>query len=281
MTTAPTDAAARAERFLGLHRHGCFVLPNAWDAGSARLLASLGPVALASTSAGAAWTHGRQDGAITRAEALANAAAILAETTLPVSADLEDGYGPSPEDCAATVRAAGEAGLAGCTIEDTTRDATAPIHGFDAAVARVRAAVVAAHNLGRPFVLTARAENFLHGRPDLDDTIRRLAAFAAVGAGCLYAPALPDMEAIRCVVAAVKPRPVNVLIGPRQAGGLVPLDQLAAAGVRRVSVGGAIARAAYGQALELGRALLAGDLPRFAGVPQHAAVNGLMRGPSA
>ncbi len=275
--TDAKDAAARAERFAELHREGCFVLPNAWDAGSARLLASLGPAALASTSAGAAWTLGRQDGAITKAEALANARAILAETDLPVSADLEDGYGPAPETCAATVRAAVEAGLAGCTIEDTTRDPDAPIHGFDAAVARVRAAAAAAREKGRPVVLTARAENFLHGRPDLEDTIRRLVAFAEAGADCLYAPALPSLEAIRQVVAAVAPKPVNVLIGPREA--LVPLNVLAAAGVRRVSVGGALARAAYSQALELGRALLAGEMPRMAAAPPHAAVNGLMRLP--
>lgn len=275
MTSIP-DAAARGERFLALHRSGCFVLPNAWDAGSARILASLGPVALATTSAGAAWTLGRRDGAMARAEALANARAILAETSLPVSADLEDGYGTAPEACAATVRAAISAGLAGCTIEDTTGDPAAPIHGFDAAVARVRAAVAAAQEAGRPFVLTARSENFLHGRPDLEDTIRRLTAFAEAGADCLYAPFLPDMEAIRRVVAAVAPKPVNVLLGPR--AGLVPLAELAAAGVRRVSAGPAIARAAYGQAIDLGQAMLAGDLPRLATAPAHAPVGTLMRG---
>jgi 2-methylisocitrate lyase-like PEP mutase family enzyme len=274
--TATATAAERADRFRDLHRTGCFALPNAWDAGSARLLASLGPAALATTSAGAAWVLARRDGGIARTEALENARAILGETDLPVSADLEDGYGPSPEDCALTVREAAAAGLSGCTIEDTTRDPAAPIHGFDAALARVRAAVAAARALPHPFVLTARAENFLHGRPDLEDTIRRLTAFAEAGADCLYAPALPDMEAIRRVVAAVAPRPVNVLIGPR--AGLVPLSALAEAGVRRVSVGGAIARAAYAQALDLGRALLAGDLPRFAAVPPHAAVNGVMHG---
>jgi hypothetical protein len=186
-----TDAAARAEAFAALHREGCFVLPNAWDAGSARLLASLGPQALATTSAGVAWTLGRRDGAISKAEALANARAILAETSLPVSADLEDGYGSTPEACAATVRAAIEAGLAGCTIEDTTGDPAAPVHGFDAAVARIRAAVAAAREKGRPFVLTARAENFLHGRPDLDDTLRRLTAFAEAGRTASTPPACP------------------------------------------------------------------------------------------
>ena len=267
--------ADRAARFAALHETGCFVLPNAWDAGSARLLSGLGAAALATTSAGAAWSLARRDGGISRAQALENARAIIAETDLPVSADLEDGYGAAPEDCALTVREAAAAGLVGCTIEDTTRDPASPIHGFDAAVARVAAAVRAARALPHPFVLTARTENFLHGRPDLDDTIRRLAAFADAGADCLYAPALPDLDAIGQVVKAVAPKPVNVLIGPR--AGLVRLEVLAGLGVRRVSVGGAIARAAYAQALELGQALVAGDLPRFASVPP-ARLNELMRG---
>jgi 2-methylisocitrate lyase-like PEP mutase family enzyme len=269
----------KAEQFQALHQAGCFVIANAWDAGSARILAGLGFAALATTSAGLAFMLGRRDGeaAVSRAEALANARDIVAATTLPVSADLEDGYGPAPGDCAATVQAAAAAGLCGCTIEDTTADPAAPIHGFDAAVARVGAAVRAARALGHPFVLTARAENFLHGRPDLDDTVRRLAAFAEAGANCLYAPGLPDIDAIRRVVAAVAPRPVNVLSGPRS--GLVPLGVLAAAGVRRVSVGGALARAAYEQVLELGRALAGGDLPAgHRGVPPHAAINALMPG---
>jgi 2-methylisocitrate lyase-like PEP mutase family enzyme len=265
----------RAARFAALHETGCFALPNAWDAGSARLLAGLGAAALATTSAGAAWALGRRDGGISRDQALENARQIMAETVLPVSADLEDGYGPAPEDCALTVRAAAAAGLVGCTIEDTTRDPAAPIHDFDAAVARVAAAVRAARALPHPFVLTARAENFLHGRRDLDDTIRRLVAFAEAGADCLYAPALPDMAAIARVVQAVAPKPVNVLLGPRS--GLVPMAELAASGVRRVSVGGQFARAAYAQALEYGQALLAGDLPRFAAVPP-ARLNDLMRG---
>ncbi len=269
----------KAERFRALHETGCFVIANAWDAGSARILASQGFAALATTSAGLAFMLGRRDGeaAISRADSLGNAADIVGATGLPVSADLEDGFGPTPEDCAATVRAAGEVGLCGCTIEDTTADPAAPLHGFDAAVARVRAAVQAARALPLPFVLTARAENYLHGRPDLDDTIRRLTAFAEAGADCLYAPGLPDMDAIRRVVDAVAPRPVNVLGGPR--AGLVPLRDLAACGVRRVSVGGALARAAYGVLLTLGPALAAGDLPAALGsAPSHAAINGIMPG---
>lgn len=251
----------RAERFQALHRKGCFVIANAWDAGSARILSHLGFAALATTSAGLAFMLGRRDGqaAVSRADALANARDIVAATGLPVSADLEDGYGADPANCAETVRLAADAGLCGCTIEDTTGDPMSPIHGFDAAVARVRAAVTAARAAPHPFVLTARAENFLHGRPDLDDTVRRLAAFAEAGADCLYAPALPSLDSIRTVVTAVAPRPVNVLSGPRD--GLVPMAVLAAAGVRRISVGGALTRAAYGRLLDVGAALRAGDLP--------------------
>ena len=192
-----------------------------------------------------------------------------------MSADLEDGYGADPAAVGETVRLAAAAGLCGCTIEDTTADPGQPIHGFDAAVARVRAAVAAARAAPHPFVLTARAENFLHGRPDLDDTIRRLVAFAEAGADCLYAPGLPTLDAIRQVVAAVAPRPVNALSGPRD--GLVPLQVLAEAGVRRVSVGGVLARAAYGQVLAAGGLLAAGDLPgALRGVPAHAVIEGMM-----
>ena len=271
------DHVRKAERFHALHRQGCFIIPNAWDAGSARILTHLGFAAIATTSAGLAFMLGRRDGraAVSRAEALANARDIVAATDLPVSADLEDGYGADPEACATTIRLAADAGLCGCTIEDTTADPAAPIHGFDIAVARVRAAAAAARAAPHPFVLTARAENFLHGRPDLGDTVRRLVAFAEAGADCLYAPGLPSMDAIRAVVAAVAPKPVNVLSGPRD--GLAPQRVLAEAGARRISVGGAVARAAYGQVLEAGRILLAGDLPgALRGIPSHAALEALM-----
>ncbi|MBP0446397.1 isocitrate lyase/phosphoenolpyruvate mutase family protein [Roseomonas sp. SSH11] len=261
--------AEKAERFRALHAAGCFALPNAWDAGSARLMAGLGFQAVATTSAGLAFMLGRRDGeaAISRAEALANARDLVCATDLPASADLEDGFGPAPEDAAETVRGAIAAGLCGCTIEDTTADPASPIHGFDQSVARIAAAARAARDAPHPFVLTARAENFLHGRPDLDDTIRRLVAFAEAGADCLYAPALPDEDAIRAVVRAVAPKPVNVLIGPRS--GALPLARLAEMGVRRVSVGGALARAAYGAALEAGRALLAGDMASIAALTPY------------
>ena len=275
------NTAEKAERFRALHGSGCFVIPNAWDAGSARILAGFGFAAIATTSAGLAFSLGRADGnaTLSRDEALGNAGSIVRATDLPVSADLEDGYGPAPEDCAATVRQAAAAGLCGCTIEDTTANPADPIHGFDAAVARVRAAVAAARQAPHPFVLTARAENFLHGRPDLDDTVRRLVAFAEAGADCLYAPALPTLDAIRSVVAAVAPRPVNVLSGP--ADGLLPTAALAGAGVRRISLGGALARAAYARRIEAGTALQAGDVAgALAGAVPHARMQALMGGPA-
>jgi 2-methylisocitrate lyase-like PEP mutase family enzyme len=186
-----------------------------------------GVSALASTSLGIAFALGRRDGfaAVSRAEAIANAALIGRLTGLPVNGDLEDGFGPAPQDCAATVEAAIAAGLAGLGIEDTTADPANPIHGYDHAVARIRAAAQAAR--GR-ILLTARADNFLNGRPDLDDTLRRLVAFAEAGADVLYAPGLPDMAAIEAVVRAVAPLPVNVVFGPRS--GPVGLEVLAAAG---------------------------------------------------
>ncbi|MCU0889881.1 MAG: isocitrate lyase/phosphoenolpyruvate mutase family protein [Rubritepida sp.] len=250
------------ERFLALHRGPCFVMPNPWDGASAVLLARQGFPALASTSLGIAFAMGVPDGAaaVSRADAVANAALIARLTGLPVNGDLEDGFGPSPEDCAATVEAAVAGGLAGLGIEDTTADPANPIHGFDAAVARMRAAARAAK--GR-IVLTGRTDNFLQGRPDLDDTIRRLVAFAECGADVLYAPGLPDMESIAAVVRAVAPKPVNVVFGPRS--GPVPLEVLAAAGVKRVSLGGALYRHAMGALVDAARALREGRFDFMAG----------------
>ena len=246
------------ERFRALHeRPGGFIMPNAWDGASAVLLKRAGFEALGTSSLAIAFALGRQDGyhAVSRAEAVENGALLARLTGLPVNGDLEDGFGPDPEDCAETVRAAISGGLAGLGIEDTTADPAHPIHGFDAAVARVRAAALAARG---KILLTGRTDNFLHGRPDLDDTIRRLVAFAEVGADVLYAPLLPDMAAIRAVVQAVAPKPVNVLIGPRS--GAVPLADLAAAGVRRVSLGGALYRRAMLGLVEAATALRDGDL---------------------
>ena len=239
-----SDQQARFERFKALHDGGqAFVIPNPWDAGSARLLASLGFEALATTSAGYAFARGKRDSfaGLGRGEILANAAEIVAATDLPVSGDLEDGFGAAPEDCATTIRLACEAGLVGGSIEDATGDPDAPIHGITQAVERIQAAAEAARDL--PFLLTARAENHLWGRPDLDDTIARLQAFSAAGADVLYAPGLPDIEAIRTVCRAVD-KPVNVVMGLR--GRSYSVAELSEAGVRRISVGGSFARAALG-----------------------------------
>ena len=251
------------ERFRALHeRAGAFVMPNAWDGASAALLARAGFEALGSTSLGLALSLGRLDGrhAVSRDEAVAHAALLGRISGIPVNGDLEDGFGAEPEACAQTVRAAIAAGLAGLGIEDTTADPARPIHDFDAAVARVRAAARAAH--GR-ILLTGRTDNFLNGRNDLDDTVRRLSAFAEAGADVLYAPCLPDMAAIVAVVRAVAPKPVNVLIGPEDEA--VSLAQLAAAGVRRVSVGGALYRVAMTSLAKAAAALRSGDLGAVAG----------------
>jgi 2-methylisocitrate lyase-like PEP mutase family enzyme len=245
--TAP-NLIERAQRFRDLHaRSGIFVVPNPWDAGSARVLASLGFEALATTSAGYAFSLGRPDGqrALSRDETLANARDIVQATDLPVSADLENGFGDEPADCAETIRRAAQIGLAGGSIEDATGRADDPIYPFDLAVARVAAAVAAARAVDFPFTLTARAENFLFGRRDLDDTIRRLVAFAQAGADVLYAPGLGTREAIAAVVKAVAPRPVNVVMG--LSGAKLTLAELADVGVKRVSLGSSLARAAIGE----------------------------------
>jgi 2-methylisocitrate lyase-like PEP mutase family enzyme len=236
----------KALAFRALHaRPGAFVIPNPWDAGSARLLASLGFEALATTSAGHAFALGRRDGdgGVSRAETLANARAIVEATDLPVSADLENGFGDDPESAAETIRAAGAAGLAGGSIEDASGDPARPIYELSLAVERVTAAVEAARSLEGPFVLTARAENFLHGRPDIEDTIRRLQAFEKAGAEVLYAPGLTQLDQIRALCASVS-RPVNVVMG--LVGGAFSVQQLAEAGVKRISLGSSLARAALG-----------------------------------
>lgn len=232
------------ERLKSLHAQDkAFVIPNAWDAGSARLLQSLGFEALATTSAGYAYSKGKRDSiaGLSRTELLVNAAEIVAATDLPVSADLEDGFGASPEICAQTIRMAAEMGLTGGSIEDATGDAASPIYDINQSVERIQAAAEAAKTL--PFILTARAENYLWGKPDLDDTIRRLQAFSKAGADVLYAPGLPDITAITEVCAAVD-KPVNVVMGLQ--GSTYSVAQLSQAGVRRISVGGSFARAALG-----------------------------------
>jgi 2-methylisocitrate lyase-like PEP mutase family enzyme len=245
------QAEKKRRKFRELHeRPGAFVMPNPWDAGSARILTALGFEALATTSAGLAFSLGRRDGegAVSRDETLANAGAIAAATHLPVSADLENGFGHSPEACAETIRQASASGLAGGSIEDATGDLNMPIYDFHEAVERVAAAAEAARS--QSFVLTARAENFLHGRPDLDDTTRRLQAYAEAGADVLYAPGLKSLDAIRAVCAAVG-KPVNVLVG--LTGAPFTVEELGAVGVKRISVGGALARAALASLMRAAR----------------------------
>lgn len=271
-----TAQKARFDRLKALHgRDRAFVIPNPWDAGSARLLASLGFEALATTSAGYAFSKGKRDSfaGLSRGEILGNAAEIVDATELPVSADLEDGFGAAPETCAETVRLACGVGLVGGSIEDATGDPDAPIYDFSRSVERIRAAAEAARGL--PFLLTARAENFLWDRPDLDDTIRRLQAFSEAGADVLYAPGLPDIDAIRTVCGAVN-KPVNVVMG--LTGRSYSVDELSEAGVRRISVGGSFARAALGALMRAAREVKsAGTFTYAADAIPNAAMSGLMR----
>ena len=247
----------KAVIFQALHqRKQPFVVGNPWDAGSARILTSLKYEALSTTSAGLAFTLGRKDGtaSVTRAEALANASSIVDATTLPVAADLENGYGHAPEDAAETIRQAAAAGLVGGSIEDATGNHADPIYDFAHAVERVAAAAEAAHALLFPFMFVARAENFLHDRPDLDDTIRRLQAYEKAGAEVLYAPGITRPEDIRTICSSVT-RPVNVLMGLKGAPRLT-VQQLGELGVRRISIGSGFSRAALTAFLHAAREVI-------------------------
>lgn len=248
MTSSPTpsdSAAERARRFLALHRRGApLLLPNAWDEGSARLFASLGCEAIATTSGGFAATKGRLDGAVTRDEVLAHCGELVAAVEVPVSADLENCFADDPDGVATTITAAIAQGLAGGSVEDFTRRPDDPIYGTARAAERVRAAAEVAHAGPVHFVLTARAENYLHGRVDLADTISRLQAYQEAGADVLFAPRVVEPAEVRSLLASVD-RPVNVLLTP----GAPNIGELAALGVSRISVGGAIAAASYGLAV--------------------------------
>lgn len=245
--------AEKAAAFRALHdRPGAFIIPNPWDAGTAKMLAALGFEALATTSLGLANTLGRADSRVSRAEVIANARVIVEATELPVSVDLENGFAHAPEAAAEAIRLAAEAGAVGGSIEDATGDPKNPIYDFDLAVARVRAAVQVAKSLPVPFVLTARAENLLHGRNDMADTIRRLQAFEAAGADVLYAPGLRTLAEVREVCAAVN-RPFNVVTGWLERD--ITASQLAAAGAKRISVGGALNRLALASFANAARAM--------------------------
>jgi 2-methylisocitrate lyase-like PEP mutase family enzyme len=265
----------KAAAFRALHQTGTFVIPNPWDIGTARLLAHLGFAALATTSAGFAFSRGRPDGAVTRKETMKHAREIVGATDLPVSADLENGFGDAPREAAETIRQAAAAGLVGGSIEDATGRKDDPIYEHARAVERVRAAVEGGRGPPFPLLLTARAENFLWGRPDLADTIRRLQAFQEAGADVLYAPGLKTREEIATLIRAVD-RPVNVLAGIPGALGVAELAEI---GVRRISIGGSLARAALGAVLKAGHEMRESGSFGFAGTaPSGREINGLFAG---
>ena len=261
----------RIEAFHRLHETGCFVMPNPWDVGSAVALEQLGFKALATTSAGFAWTLGRPDNGIERDEALAHLREVSAAVHVPVNADFEGGFADDPEEVAANVKLATATGIAGLSIEDSTGDADQPLHAFDFAVERVRAARQAIDESGTGVLLTGRSEGFVVGRPDLEETLRRLQAYAEAGADCLYAPRIETPEQISAVVAAVAPKPVNLLANAP----FVTVAEAADLGIRRISVGGTLARTAWAGALAAAEEIAAeGTFSRFVGLPNVDAVFG-------
>jgi 2-methylisocitrate lyase-like PEP mutase family enzyme len=270
----PTIADRRAA-FRRLHADGCFVIPNPWDAGSARYLQQLGFKALATTSSGFAWSRGRTDGAMALDDVLDHCRALVEATPLPVNADFEDGHARDLDGLADNVRRCVATGVAGLSIEDATGDAAKPLYPLADAVARMRTARAAIDAAGGDVVLVGRAECFLVGHADpLAESLRRLVAYAEAGADCLYAPGLRTREQIETVVKAVAPKPVNVLVG---ADAPFTVKQLADLGVRRISVGGALARAAWTGFMTAAQALAAGRFDGFAGVAAHGEIEKLMR----
>ena len=266
---------AKRAAFKTLHHQGCFVIPNPWDVGSARYLAHLGFKALATTSSGFAWSHGAPDGAMPLEATLAHLQALAAATDLPVNADFEHGFADDAEGVATNVARACETGISGISIEDSSKRVDAPLFEINEAVSRIRAARAAIDKAGGGVLLTGRAEGFFVGRPDLDDVIARLKAYAAAGADCLYAPGLKTEEQIVAVVKAVAPKPVNVLL-PSPA---FTVEQLAALGVRRVSLGGALARAAWGEFMRVtGEIAVHGTFERLAQAAPGRDLNTLMEG---
>ncbi|HEY2037714.1 MAG TPA: isocitrate lyase/phosphoenolpyruvate mutase family protein [Steroidobacteraceae bacterium] len=278
MSTSAPSAADKRHRFHELHRSGCFVIPNPWDAGSARYLQALGFEALATTSSGFAWSQGAPDGGMPRDAVLDHLRTMVAATDLPINADFESGYARDPDGVEQSVRLAVETGVAGLSIEDSTGDAAKPLYDLDDAVARVRAARKAIDRAGGDTLLVGRAECFLVGRPDIDETIARLQAYASAGADCLYAPGIRSPEHIRRVVESVAPKPVNLLVGSASA---LSVADIAALGVRRISVGGALARAAWGGFTRAAKMLAEqGRFDGFADAPSHDTLQSLMRAPA-
>ena len=269
------DVSSRRRAFRQMHASGCFVLPNPWDAGSAKYLEKLGFRALATTSSGAAWRHGKADGQMTLDEVLVHLREMVAATTLPVNADFEAGFASDAAGVARNVRLAVRTGVAALSIEDSTGDPDAPLRDIRVGVERMRAARTAIDEAGGDTLLVGRAENFFVGRPDLDDAIRRLQAYAEAGADCLYAPGIRTREQIAAVVAAVAPKPVNLLVGFATD---LTLRDIEALGVRRVSVGGALARSAWGGFMRAAQMIAQeGRFDGFAAAAAGAELNGLFR----
>ena len=270
------DVSARRRAFRRLHDSGCFVIPNPWDAGSARYLGGLGFKALATTSSGAAWRLAKADGQMSLGETLVHLREMVAATGLPVNADFEQGFAPDAAGVARNVRLAVETGVAGLSIEDSTGDASEPLRDIASATERIKAARAAIDESGGETLLVGRAENFIVGRPDLPDTIRRLQAYAEAGADVLYAPGIKTREQIAAVVAAVAPKPVNLLIGFTTD---LTLSDIEALGVRRVSVGGALARTAWGGFMRAAQMIATeGRFDGFAGAAGGGELNGFFRG---
>lgn len=272
---SPQDVSARRRRFRELHASGCFVIPNPWDAGSARYLAAQGFAALATTSSGAAWRNAMADSEMPLDAVLDHLREMVAATPLPINADFEGGYAADAAGVGRNVRLALDTGVAGLSIEDSTGDAEKPLRDIASAVARIRAARAAVDAAGGEALLVGRAENFIVGRPDLDDTIRRLRAYAEAGADCLYAPGIRTREQIAAVVTAVAPKPVNLLIGFATD---LTLRDIEALGVRRVSVGGALARSAWGGFMRATQAIVQhGRFDGFADAASGAELNALFK----
>jgi 2-methylisocitrate lyase-like PEP mutase family enzyme len=275
MTQSPISIADKRQAFRKLHQSGCFIIPNPWDVGSARYLQSLGFNALATTSSGLAWAQGRPDNGLPRERVLAHLREMVDSTDVPLNADFENGFAADAAAVGESVRLAVATGVAGLSIEDSTGRAETPLFELDDAVARIRAAREAIDAGGTGTLLVGRAECFIVGRPDLAETIARLLAYANAGADCLYAPGLRTVEQIRAVVDAVHPKPVNVLMGSAGGPGLTALTQL---GVRRVSVGGALSRAAWGGFMSAAQALVRqGNLDGLAPMPTHDDLDALFQ----
>ena len=278
MSASPSSAAEKRSRFHALHRSGCFVIPNPWDLGSARYLEALGFQALATTSSGFAWTRGCPDGGVPREAVLEHLRAMAEATDLPVNADFQGGFAHEPQGVAQSVRLAVETGVAGLSIEDSTGDIAKPLYDLDDAIARMRAARKAIDQSGGDTLLVGRAECFLAGRPDIDETISRLQAYASAGADCLYAPGIRTPEHIRRVVESVAPKPVNLLVGYASP---LSVKEIAALGVRRISVGGALARVAWGGFMRAAKLLAEqGRFDGFADTASHDTLESLMRVPA-